>query len=335
MARPHRFHAPPAHLRRISHSGRDRGIALILVLWVLALLTVMAVSITATQRTQIALTDNLVANARFRAASDAAIAYMVLSFMMPAEDPLGTEADAETLASPWLPNGSAQRWDFLGQRLDISVTDEQSRINLNEAQPDLMAALIEVFQVAQEEADALADAIADFRDEDDLSLLNGAEDDDYEAAGLPLGAKDGPFVAVEELQQVLGMSRELYRRLAPELTVDTQGGQVNEEFASPSVIAALQGISMEDARVQVEERDNPVLQGAQGPRAVNRGGPVYRVRVEQQDPDSGPGSGVRVMEALVELTPGQAIPYLVRWRRFGLMQTAPPLDLADADADAL
>ena len=35
-------------------------------------------------------------------------------------------------------------------------------------------------------------------------MLNGAEDADYEAEGLPYGAKDGPFQSVEELRQVLG-----------------------------------------------------------------------------------------------------------------------------------
>jgi general secretion pathway protein K len=47
----------------------------------------------------------------------------------------------------------------------------------------------------------LVDAILDWRDEDDLHLVNGAEDPDYKAAGLPYGAKDGPFDSLEELQQ--------------------------------------------------------------------------------------------------------------------------------------
>ena len=59
-------------------------------------------------------------------------------------------------------------------------------------------------------AAALVDAIVDFRDEDDLHCLQGAEDRDYADAGLPRGAKDAAFEAVEELQQVLGMTREIY-----------------------------------------------------------------------------------------------------------------------------
>ena len=44
-----------------------------------------------------------------------------------------------------------------------------------------------------------------------MRLLNGAEDEDYLAAGFLDGAKDGPLEAVEELQQVMGMTYELYQ----------------------------------------------------------------------------------------------------------------------------
>ena len=59
------------------------------------------------------------------------------------------------------------------------------------------------------------DAIADFRDPDDLRRLNGAEDADYQSAGLKHGAKDGPFKAIEELQQVLGVDHDLYKVARP------------------------------------------------------------------------------------------------------------------------
>ena len=60
---------------------RQRGIALMLVMWVLTLLTVMAVSLTVSRRTEIALTDNQVESARFRALAEAAIAYTALHYM--------------------------------------------------------------------------------------------------------------------------------------------------------------------------------------------------------------------------------------------------------------
>lgn len=305
--------------------GTGRGIALVLVLWVLTLLTVMAVGMTAAQRTETALTENHIADARFRALTDAAIVYAMFSFLSPAPEAAGVQmgapagaAESETLA--WLPNGAPRPWGFDGKDLSIAVYNEQSRINLNLAPAPLLSALMVGLGVEEDQAGAIADAILDWRDEDDLKLLNGAEAPEYKDAGRTLGPKNAPFVAVEELQQVLGVSRELYLRLAPELTVDTQTDQVDQTFASAAVLAALQGIPLADAQFQVQERDNPTVPGAQGPSAVNRGGPLYRIQVQEQ----GATATARSMEALVEIAPGQTPPYQVRWRRFGLLTAPPP-----------
>lgn len=295
--------------------AKSRGIALVLVLWVLTLLTVIAIGLTATQRTETALADNQISAARFRALADAAIAYTILMYLMP---PPELENEDEL---PWIPNGVPRRWRFDGQDLTIAVSNETSRIDLNEAPPELLAALLVALEVPEDEAAAIADAIVDWRDEDDLEQLNGAEDGDYEDANRVVGAKDEPFAAIEELQQVLGVDRELYLRLAPELTVDAGGANLDEQFASPAVLAALQGIPLEEARLRVEERDSPVLPGSEGPRSVNRGGPLYRIQVSE----AGGSRQSRSMEALVEILAGGQPPYQVRWRRYGLLSRRLPL----------
>jgi general secretion pathway protein K len=295
------------------------GVALILVLWVLTLLTVMALGLTAAQRSETALTENQIDEARFRAVADAAIAYAMYSFLMPA-DALPEDLQVDPGDAPvWVPNGVPRPWGFGGMMVEIAVFNEQSRINLNVAPPELLGALLVALGVPEDEAGALADAIADWRDADDLRLLNGAEDGEYADAGRVVGAKDEPFTAVEELQQVLGIGPALYRVMRPALTVDSQGVRVDEAFASAPVLAAVQGISLEEAELLVQERDDPLLAGLEGPRAVNRGGPLYRIELRERST----GRGGRRMEALVELTPGQSPPYRTRWRRLGLSEPPP------------
>jgi general secretion pathway protein K len=309
------------------------GIALILVLWVLTLLAVMAIGLTAAQRTETALAENQIDQARFMALSDAAIAYAMYSFLMPADalaDPATGAAPEDPEAQAWVPNGAPRGFTFAGSTVEIAVFNEGSRINLNTAEPALLAALFEAAGVVEEDAATLADAVADFRDADDLRLLNGAEDDDYADAGRALGAKDEPFTAVEELQQVLGVDRALYQQVAPALTVDAPGNAIDQAFAPALVLAALQGIPLEDAELQVAERDDPLLAGTQGPRAVNRGGPLYRVAVGEQ----GAGGPGRRMEALVELAPGPQGPYRVVWRRLGASAPPPAAGPPGADDDA-
>ena len=94
----------------------------------------------------------------------------------------------------------------------IAIRDEGGKIDLNAAPNELLHGLFlsvacagrdgEGVGLDDRQADALVDAIRDFADEDELQRLNGAEDRDYEDAGLPWGAKDAPFRAVEELHRV-------------------------------------------------------------------------------------------------------------------------------------
>ncbi|NEX18737.1 general secretion pathway protein GspK [Thiorhodococcus mannitoliphagus] len=299
--------------------GRQRGIALMLVMWVLTLLTVMAVSLTATQRTETALTENHVAAARFRALADAALAYTALDFMM--QSP-GTDEETE---ATWLPNGQERRWLFNGIELSIAVFNETSRINLNLVQAETLADLLSVLGTPEDEANALAAAIVDWRDEDDLALLNGAEDEDYERSGAAIGAKDANYTSVEELRQVLGMSEDIYRRLVPEVTVDGEAATPVERFASPAVLAATRGISLEEAVEEVGTRDLTTVPEATAANALDRGGPLYRVQVTERRTDK---TGRR-MEALIQLNRGQQPPYLVLWRRYGLSLKDPVYGEAD------
>ncbi|MCG6898294.1 MAG: type II secretion system protein GspK [Thiocapsa sp.] len=293
---------------------RHNGIALVLVLWVLTLLTVMALGLTAAQRTETALSDNHVSAARFRALADAALAYTVLVFAMPPPEATDPEAAA------WLPNGVPRPWRIAGSDLQIRVTNETSRIDLNQATPELLAALLVALGAEDAVAESVAAAIVDWRDEDDLTLLNGAEDRDYRDAGRTIGAKDAPFVIAEELLQVIGMTPELYERLAPEVSVDIDDANFEERFASAAAVAALEGIPLDEAQARVAERDAPLFEDSGGPRFVDRGGPLYRIEVGEV----GRGRLGRRMEALIETTPGEQPPYRVRWRRFGLTNAPPP-----------
>ena len=307
--------------------ARQRGIALMLVIWVLTLLTLIAVSLTASQRTENALTESHVVTARFHALAEAAIAYTALDFMVESHQVQDGSDEAE---STWVPDGVPRTWQFDGVDLKVAVFNEASRLNLNLAGSQALASLLEVLGVEQGEAGTLADAILDWRDEDDAALLNGAEDRDYKEAGRAIGAKDAKLDSVEELRQVLGMSEGLYQRLLPEVTVDGDSATPEGSFASPAVLAATTGISLEEAVEQVAERNAREEAGADAQRGRDRGGPLYRVQVTQREPDG----GGRRMEALIQLTPGQQPPYQVLWRQYGWSLRDPVYGEPDEAAEA-
>jgi general secretion pathway protein K len=308
---------------------KERGIALLLVLWVVALLTIIAVALTGTQRTETALAGNQVDAARFRALADAAIDYAMLNLMVPPITTQGREAQDAPDPNLWAPDGTPHAWSFGGASLEVAVYNETSRIDLNQAPRDLLVRLLNAAGVPQDNVDSLADAIVDWRDPDNLRSPNGAEDSDYAAAGLPYGAKNGPFDCVEELQQVMGFTRQLYRLVAPALTVASGSPQVDQQFASPLVIAALQGITVADAETNQQQQTAGGAQGNAPAAPQGQGGPLYRIRVTFVQ-----GAAKPTMEALVRTggvlgvtvaavgggstTNVSNSPVQVLWRRYGL-----------------
>lgn len=279
-----------------------------LVIWGLTLLTIIALTLTLTQRTEIALADNQVESARFRALAEAAVAYTALYYLQSLTPSAQVQ---EENTAVWLPDGQEHPWSFAGQQLILQVFDEAARYDLNQIPQETLRRLLTVLGLEDVEADALAARIIDWRDPDDQRLLNGAEDADYRQAGRPFGAKDAPFETVEELKQVLGMTPEIYALLAPEVSVDGGSLQPNERFASAAVLATLRGIGLDEARELIAERD--ALRARGEATTLDRGGPLYRLRVGMQT-----GRSRRQMELLFRLAPGRDPPYQVIWRRQGL-----------------
>jgi general secretion pathway protein K len=129
----------------------------------------------------------------------------------------------------------------------VMVEDEDGKIDLNGAQPELLAVLLQAVMrdnkgLATEDAVTLSDRIADFRDIDNLRRLQGAEDPEYVAAGLAAGSKDAAFDTVGELGQVLGMTTALVEAVTPFVTVHNGRSQFDPEVGPLSLKALALGI---------------------------------------------------------------------------------------------
>ena len=260
------------------------GVALVLVLWVLVLLSTIAMAMATTTRMESVVTGNFRGEREARALIDAGIRFQVLQIIAsPAPD------DPETR---WPADGVAREWRFAGHAIRVRAVPESARIDVNAAAPEFIAALFEAAGVDGEQARALADRIADWRDADSEPREYGAEDDDYREAGLPYGAKDSPFETVSEIQQVMGVSRTLFKAVEPALTVHSRRRTVNPMFASPLVLDALPGMDAAEveayaaAREEAGEQDGfPLPEGAEQGYLSFASGAIYRVSAEVDLPD--------------------------------------------------
>lgn len=284
-----------------------RGIALVVVLWVLVLLTLVVGVYAVLTRTESLQARFLIDTTAARYAAEAGLHLAVFELRNP---------DLETR---WVADGRPYELRFGDAVLEIRVWDESGRIDLNRAEEELLAELFMSRGVEEMEAVHLAAAIADWRDPDDLVRPFGAEIDEYLAVGLPYGPANAPFGSVEELQQVIGMSWELFRDVEDLLTVHSPGGQINPAFAPAEVLALLPDMDLELARMFVEERaqhhpsDLDALMMPNGQLVSLRGrGQAYRIRT-RATLDNGAWTSIEATIALGTDRRGRPFRVL-RWR---------------------
>ena len=253
---------------------RQDGIALITVLWLLLLLSVIATGALREARTETNLARNATEAAEAGALAEAGLQRALLAL------------SGDGIEAGWRSDGMPRVWSFAGRRIEITIQDEAGRIDLNRAPVALLDGLLRAAGQTPARAAALADAIADYRDRNDLRRLKGAEDDDYRAAGLPWGAKDAPFDRVAELGRVIGMTPNLLARLIPAVTVYCRQSGIDPATAPRAALLALPGIDPVEVetflrrRAQSERAPGPIATAPEAFIADGRQGRVFEIRAK-------------------------------------------------------
>lgn len=211
---------PPTALSR-----RNRGFALLIVLWTLVLVDFLVLHMTASGRTEIRIADNLVANAVAAAAADGAIAEAIFNLSDPRPE------------QRWPLDGPPRIFAVGECRVVVRLEDEASRINPNLAAPELMAALLQVLGSDPNAAQHIAAAIADWVGSSGTPQTADALQAEYRAAGLDYGPPGAPLETMDELGRVLGVTPTLYAALKPHLTL--YGPAEPKPGIDPIVTAAL------------------------------------------------------------------------------------------------
>ena len=289
---------------------RQRGVALVLVMWSIALMTILLGSFA-----MIAHTENLQSRHVFdtvAARYDAQAGLERAVFELRTIDP----------AQRWVADGRPYEFDFEGARVSVEITDESGKIDLNMADTILLTSLFVSVGVDLSRAEALADAIDDWRDADDLPRAQGAEANEYKAAGLAYVPRNTTFQTVSEVQQVFGMDYETFQKIEPAVTIFSNTGVPNPAFAPIEVLRALPNMTDDWAQriIQLRQATMPGQAGAPPltlpdgtPIVANGGGLTYSVKSRAVLPN-----GVStVLDASIRLggIGNSGRPYTVlRWR---------------------
>ena len=226
----------------MSRQGHQRGVAFILVLWVIALMSILLGSFAVIARTENLQARHLFDATAARYAAEAGIHRAAYELRNP--DPL----------TRWVADGRPYEFEFDGNRIELRMTDDSGKVDINVADSVMLKALFQASDIEEMRAEQLADAIVDWRDPDDLVSPQGAEESEYKSADLKYSPRNAPFETVSEVQQVLGMDYDTYHRVEKALTLYSGRNQPAAAYAPIEVLRALPGMTEEQAQMFLTQR---------------------------------------------------------------------------------
>ena len=238
----------PSQRARRARRAR-RGFALIAAIWLMVTLSALGLEVALLARTRRLSAANAAEGARARAAADAGLEHARARLTRLLDDAAGHV--------PWHDFARALHDTVnLGDaRYAVRIEDAGARVNVNLATESQLRRLFAALRIDAGTADRLAQAIADWRDIDDLVRPRGAEREQYLAAGLPVLPRNAPLVRVEELADLYGMTAAIFSAVSPYLTT-RGGGKVNVNTAERAVLLSLPGFgdAAADAALQLRAR---------------------------------------------------------------------------------
>jgi len=234
----------------------QRGVALMMSLALLVLISVAALDWSATARPRRLEVAAIIDRAELDAVATGGIeaARAQLSQLLRV-GPMRSVRDPTRVLDAWsAADGTAFHSDAAGElQYRVEMHDAGARLNLNAASEDQFRKLLLAFRLDARRADRLAQALADWRDGDRLRRTNGAERDDYLRADRAVLPDDGPFESVSVLRFVMGMTDSLYVLLRSHVTV-LGSGRINLNAAERPVLLTLPGMTEETVALLLRYR---------------------------------------------------------------------------------
>jgi general secretion pathway protein K len=263
-----------------THFSSESGLALIMVLWILTILSVIALSFAFMARTEVYSTVSFRDGMEKKFLAEAGIerGIMELFYRSANKNQVSAVEGSEIVRI----DGRENQGEFDENKYSFRISDESGKININaltDANSIILSNLMVNLGIPGETANTIIDAILDWRDADNLVRLHGAEDSYYESLPVPYKAKNGNFDTLEELLLVRGITPEIMfgsgntPGLLNFLTVYSKGGAININAAAKEVIMALPNMTSSMADAIIGYRESAELRGQQDIVAVI--GPVF------------------------------------------------------------
>lgn len=255
---------------RKKRSVGKKGFALLIVLWILAVLIVMVLSFSVTTRSNtyglLAFKEGMEKKFFAEAGIDRSIMEIIYN----------TVNQGQTLAlvgkEVWKLDGTYYNADMEDGSYRVRIIDESGKISLNgmtDSSGIILKNLLINQGVSTENADIIVDSILDWKDEDDLHRLNGAENDYYMSLPKPYKARNADFETLDELILVRGITPQILygdgknKGIIQFLSIRNKSPQINMSVAPAEILAALPGMNAAMVARIIEFRSLSAIRGVE------------------------------------------------------------------------
>jgi general secretion pathway protein K len=262
---------------RQGFSGQARGVALVMVLWVMAVLSVIVLEFCFAMRTEVNITNNYKEELQLYAMAEGGVQRAVVELIYK-HDP-GVQQMRKTMKleevppekMEWVTDGRPYLLPFDQGACEVRVVSEAGKININLVSESTLRKIIGNLGLEEGERDTVVDSILDWRDTDDFYRVNGAENDYYQSLKEPYDCKNGNLDSVEELLLVRGVTPDLFygRKMIKKegevskdgiglkdiFSIYATGEQIDINSATPVSLRFVLGIPEEVARQIVKARE--------------------------------------------------------------------------------
>ncbi len=228
-------------------SSGQRGFALVVVIVVVLLASFLASQLIMEVRGELMVSHNIKARVEGHFLAQAGVNIALFRLLdRPMEAPaLGPKEDWDYFSEAYeyqvfLPGGQASYY----------VTNESGKIDLNKAPIPLLQLFFQ-YELGEDNEDAInkvMDSLQDWRDQDDMPRLNGAESEYYGALPDPYIARNGDIQDPAEFFLIRGTKPMIGKFTAQDIfTVHNPDGKINFNSLTPAMLDFLTGGDKEKA----------------------------------------------------------------------------------------
>jgi general secretion pathway protein K len=236
----------------------QKGIALLMVLWVLTILMVIVLSFSFMARTETYSTVSFKEGIEKKFFAEAGVerGIMELFYRNLYKSHVVQFEEMEV----WKIDGTPYKGQMGNGYYTVRLTDESGKVDINTTSDIILKNLLFNLGIEADYADIIVDSIMDWKDPDDLYRLHGAEDDYYMSLPNPYKPKNANFDTLEELILVRGITHEILygskdkKGIIDFISVNSGVDTININAASKEVLTAIPGITNEMADLIIEYR---------------------------------------------------------------------------------